>query len=89
LANLGRKQSDEQKARYKRHGENNSHWGKKHTPEAKAKISVKARQRIGAKNPFYGKTHTKETREKMVAAWKRRKVIIRDKKVQDVQGIIV
>jgi group I intron endonuclease len=42
--------------------------GKKHTEEARIKMS-----HPGKNHPMYGKHHTLETRQKMVLAWKKRK----------------
>ena len=64
LANLGKKQSEEQRAKYDRKGINNPNWGKKHSPETIAKMSAKAKLPVGDKNPFFGKHHTDETRER-------------------------
>lgn len=49
-------------------GEGNPFYGKKHTLEAKKKISEKAKERIGDKNPFYGKKHSDESKKKMSKA---------------------
>ncbi len=60
-------------------GENNSMIGRKHTKEAKEKMSNKSKEtwsklehkekmsemRKGEKNPFFGKHHTEESKEKM------------------------
>ena len=42
-----------------------SFLGKKHTKEARDKISESAKKRIGGLNNFYNKTHTNETKKKM------------------------
>lgn len=65
LANLGKKQSDEQRAKYNRKGDHNPQWGKTHSVETREKMSTKAKLRIGNKNPFFGKTHSEEAKEKI------------------------
>jgi len=57
-----------------RRGEKNSFYGRKHSPEARARISaarISAAKR-GEKNPFHGRQHSPETREKMREAAARR-----------------
>jgi group I intron endonuclease len=46
-------------------GENNPMYGRTHTPESKAKMSVSI---SGANNPMYGRTHTPETLVKISEA---------------------
>ena len=48
-------------------GEKNSMYGKKHSEEAKKKISAAHK---GEKNSFYGRHHTKESKKKMSEAQK-------------------
>lgn len=50
----------------KRIGDKNFFYGKKHSDEAKKKISESHKGKYdGEKNPFYGKTHSLENREKI------------------------
>lgn len=68
VGTLGMKMSNEvrQKMSETRRGENGSFFGKKHTEEAKRRMSQKrAGKFAGEDNPFYGKTHTEETKEKL------------------------
>jgi hypothetical protein len=46
-------------------GVNNPNYNKKHSEDAKDKMSKKAKERIGEKNGFYAKNHSLETREKI------------------------
>jgi group I intron endonuclease len=43
IANLGKKQSAEQRAKYNRVGPNNPNWGKTMSPETRAKIAARAK----------------------------------------------
>ena len=49
-------------------GEKNPMYGKKHSQEAKAKMSEQHWNCSGEKNPMYGKKHSQETKEKMTKA---------------------
>ena len=69
-------------------GEGNPFYGKKHTDETKAKMSLARKQRIisketreklsksisGERNPFYGKKHTDEAKAKMRLEWQKRRL---------------
>jgi hypothetical protein len=43
-------------------GPNNGFYGKNHTEDSKAEMSIKAKGRV---NPFLGRTHTEESKAKM------------------------
>lgn len=43
----------------------NPFYGKKHSKEARLKISIAASKRIGSKNPFYGRKHSEEFIKKL------------------------
>jgi len=45
-----------------RSGENNNFWGRRHGPEARAKMSI---AKAGEKHPLWGKHHSAETKAKM------------------------
>ena len=45
-------------------GKNHPMYGKKHTPEAREKMSITAKERV-APNPMQGKNHSEETKKKM------------------------
>lgn len=77
---IGKRLSDEHKKKFSdiRKGCGNGMFGKKHTDEAKAKMSKKGKgrfsgekhpmygsARFGELNPMYGKVHSKETRLKI------------------------
>ena len=49
-------------------GESSSFWGKKHSNDAKRKMSE---SKQGEKHPFFGKQHSQESKEKMSAASRR------------------
>ena len=51
-------------------GPNNPFFGKKHSPEASAKMTA---ARLREKNHRFGKKHSEETKEKMRLAWELRK----------------
>ena len=46
-----------------------AHRGRRHTSEAKARMSAAAKKRdlSGARNPNYGKTHTEEAKQRIIA----------------------
>lgn len=47
-------------------GEKNSFYGKHHSDETKAKLSIARKgKKIGNQNPFYGKHHTDEVKQKI------------------------
>lgn len=65
---LGKKHSQSSKCKISKAttGKNNPFYGKKHSIEARSKISLQGLgRRIGDKNPFYGQKHTIETIKKL------------------------
>jgi hypothetical protein len=69
-AHMGHAVSDETKkkiriARSKQVGEKHPRYGKHHTPETRAKLSITHKgKQMGEQNPFYGKKHSPETIKK-------------------------
>jgi len=56
-------------------GENNSFYGKTHTPETRKKMSEIAKKRFSCKenHPFYNKKHSEEVRKKMSESQQKRR----------------
>lgn len=88
LANLGKKQSEQQRAKYNRVGPNNPNYGKTVSEATRSKMSIIAKSRT-APNPFLGKRHTPETKAKMVVAWEKRKIKISGGIIQDMERVII
>lgn len=56
-------------------GKSNPFYGKKHTEEAKRKMSINKKGLYsGIKNPFYGKKHTQESKDKIGKANQRTEI---------------
>lgn len=50
-------------------GKNNAFFGRKHSPEAREKMSLAKKNKIsGMNNPFFGKKHSKKSKDKMSAS---------------------
>lgn len=54
-------------------GKNNPFYGRKHTEEARKRMSENHADFTGENNPYYDRKHGEETRRKMRKAWKKRK----------------